>query len=426
MPSDIPLNIIHPSLQNYLGNSVTDIGNIRLTRTLDNTFDSNFSSPTSGEFEAVVLSGIRTEDNTTGIDETDGTLNSNYILVRPLDDSRVSTPSPLDYGNLEGVDKFTYVQSTIRLHAVKYLARFEHEQMDMNKPSFGEIITCFYEAGGTTPDDPRKLRYKTKPFVPNVDERYRDLMFIAAADTGNTKALFDDGRQLPSKVGDFDLIVDMSLDTWKARSRSEKANRAKAAAAYGLSANIVGIRRRPIERIVIHYTDSGPIQTPNQAVVSEATSSPWGYHYIIGKKGDFIESCPPEYNIMHAEGGVWKNSIGIGIINKGYWKASKSGLPSDHPSGPPESYLPGNSGWEKGQNAAMYNRIYWFEKYTKEQIDTSISLVARLCKKYNIDPNNIETHHDSKPTKSDSGPLFLGGNELTDFKNRIRQEMALL
>lgn len=421
MPSDTPLSNIHPSLQNYFGNSVTDIGNIRLTRTLDNTFDSNFSAPTSGEFEAVVLSGIRTEDNTTGTDETDGTLNSNYILVRPLDDSRVSTPNPLDYGDLSGMDQYAYIQSTIRLHAVKYLARFEHEQMDMNKPSFGEIITCFYEAGGTIPDDPRKLRYKSRPFVPNVDDRYRNLMFIAAADTGNTKALFDDGRQLPSKVGDFDLMVDMKLSSWEARPKSERLKRAKAAAAYGLSANIAGKRYKPITRIVIHYTAGASNKTPSEANRSESENTAWGYHYIIGKKGDFIEPCPPEYNIYHA-GGHWDDSIGIGIINRGYWKAANG-----NPDGPPSSFSPGNAGWGKGENAAMHNKIYWFEKYTKEQIDTATSLAAKLCKKFNIDPNNIETHHDASPgTKSDSGPLFLGGNELTDFKNRVRQEMALL
>ena len=149
MPQDSPLDQLNPSIQSFLGNSVTDTGVIKLTRTLDMSMNGLISKPTNGEFPAVVLSGIVTEDNSTGTDPADGTIDSNYIIVRPLDDSLVSTPDPLQYGAKKGAELFNYVQSTIALHAAEYLAKFQFDSSDMNKPTFGEVIECYYEAGGS-------------------------------------------------------------------------------------------------------------------------------------------------------------------------------------------------------------------------------------------------------------------------------------
>ena len=431
-----PLDQVNAGVQNIFANSVVDAGAIRLSRILTDGADSLLVDPATGEFPAVVLSGIRTEDNVTGTDLTDSDMTSKYIIVRPLDDSLVSVPDPKAYQGLEIDEQYFYVQSTIALHASEFLARYEFPETDMNKPTFGEIVMCYYEAGGDTPQDPSKLRYKSRTGVPNYNIEYRDLMLLAIGGEDTAKSIFEGtDRVLPQKMGDMDLIVNMKLDVHKARSAEEKKKRAKAAAALGLSSNIVGKRTQEVTKIVMHYTAGHSNKSVLDALEGESRSKPWGYHYMIGVKGDFIETCPPDYNVMHAGGGVWKDTIGVGLLNFGVARKSPTQpyKPADYPtvsSLPNSGGSPGNQGWVKGPNLASggSDKQRWFEKYTAEQIEPAVTIVGKLCNDFNLGVDAIVTHHDTKATKTDSGPAFSAdgsdGNDLANFKSLVQQRMS--
>lgn len=430
MPPDSPLDQMNPSIQSFLGNSVTDTGTIKLTRTLDNSMFGLINKPAQGGFPAVVLSGIITEDNSTGTEATDGTIDSDYIIVRPLDDSLVSTPSPLEYGNKKGSEIFTYVQSTIALHAAEYLAKFQFDSPDVNKPTFGEVIECYYEAGGTRERDPNKLRYKVRQGRPTYSKEYRDLLLIAAPGDITAKTVFESGKTLPTKIGDYDTFFEgvnahsASYHLGGPAGRQALRDRAKAFADQGLSANIAMKRTKKITRIVLHWNASAAGKTMKQALKHESTSTAWGYHYMIDKDGSFLETCPPDYIVYHA-GGAWDDSLGIAFHNKGFIPRSKA--PSEKPI--PEALLKSatyNSsvGWEKGKLKGN-SKSNWVETYSKEAIDACITICANLCNTYNISPNNIFPHADvSDSGKPDTGPQIPGGYSLSELKKRVEERMT--
>ena len=94
-----------------------------MTNIMDAFFDNAMTQTTSGYFKAVVLSGIRTEDNSgQGTDENDATLNSGFIniVVKPLTPFGDLIPDPRAYTSPIDIN---YV---IGMYASMYTARSDH------------------------------------------------------------------------------------------------------------------------------------------------------------------------------------------------------------------------------------------------------------------------------------------------------------
>ena len=437
MSGDNPLDQVHPNIQSFFGNSVIDTGAVRVTRMLDNSLYSLMNKPAEGEFLGVCLSGMRTEDNVTGTDPEDGTINSDYIIVRPVNDNLVSTPDPTDNAGLEGNDLYNYIRSSISLHAVEFLAKHGTPGTDLNKPDFGQYVQCYYESGGSIPRDPRKLRYKSLSGLPSYHSKFRALLTVTPDSVLPGRGSFEKDS-LPAKIGDYDIIHGTPKHI-RTLPYEERQARGELFTEQNLSANIMGKRNGDPEEIVMHYVANSPSDEISDALLSENTSKnrPYGYHYMVGRKGDFIESVPPDHTVAHAVLGN-KKGIGIGILNFGFARPQSFYTVRKHPDGPPEGYARGNNGWVAGPNPSMHNKEYWFEKYTPEQIEAASTIAAKLCKDYNIGVDKIITHHEvskripagsPKGTpggKADTGPAFEGGNELTAFRNLVQRKIGLL
>lgn len=131
-------------------------------------------------------------------------------------------------------------------------------------------------------------------------------------------------------------------------------------------------RKMPVEMVVLHCS----------AFPLEKCLEIWnGYqvspHYVIDEQGELFKLVDEKYRAYHAGKGYWygregdmnEGSIGIELINMSLGQTSDS--------------------------------------YTKAQLNTLISLLQNLIKKYNIKPQNIVGHSDIAPSrKADPGLAF--------------------
>ena len=117
----------------------------RVSNLMDAFFDSAMNKASDGSFKAVVLSGIRTEDNTgAGIDVFDGRKVGDYlkVVVRPLTPFGEILPDP-SFGSKNSEE----VAELIALHANMFTARSDFNYDAAQVPKFGQIVNCYYEQG---------------------------------------------------------------------------------------------------------------------------------------------------------------------------------------------------------------------------------------------------------------------------------------
>mgnify|MGYP001261538974 CR=1 FL=1 len=458
------LSKVNPNSKQILANSIEDLGKARISDALDNSIFSSVDERlriSQSEFKAVVISGFRTGDNITGIDEVDSNLTKGYIIVRPLD-IPVPMSDPFDYSNMqpiikervenqEGLAKLQYSMSMIRLHAVKYLVKFENvNSIDKNKPNFGEIVTCYYEGGAR--GDITKLRYRESLSKRDKYPPYSDIDGSLFSDDfrDNAKSIWKSGGE-SLKVGDYDLVSPkdttgyMSGSTRVYLSRYqyskqkygksiEGQDRAKYFTEQGISSNIMHYRGTDnLNKIILHYTAGGKDVYDILYSENKNKSNAYGYHFMIDRDGSFIASCPIDHWVAHAKGANG-DSVGIAFVNQGFITSkalsdkikfneslllAEAKYSTDPKTGEQLITATKHPWWEKfrkGPNPANSNKLQWFEEYTEEAKQTAATIVSQLINTVpSLSLDSIETHTDSSSGKSDTGPLL----PLDKFKTRI-------
>jgi hypothetical protein len=165
-------NFLNKNMHSNFSNNPVDQLNYWKTSQDDLYYKSTLSQNRFGDFQAVILSGFVTSDNTgAGIDRNDAKIvasadsNERFIEI---------TVFPLDYEgaawlDIRDYDKFEDIHRVISMTGTIYRARCEHNYEDSkeSKLLFGHVVTCFYEG-----NDPTKLRFR------NVSNPTPDLTFL--------------------------------------------------------------------------------------------------------------------------------------------------------------------------------------------------------------------------------------------------------
>lgn len=171
------------------------------------------------------------------------------------------------------------------------------------------------------------------------------------------------------------------------------------------------------DSIVLHYTAGGNFEGAYQTLLKRGN----GYHYIIDKDGTIYDLADESKMVYHAGCGepprnncvpYNARSIGVSFVNRGH-----GANPSLHDCELMSVY---NNGY-----STIYNKCW--EKYTDEQLEAGIQLVADIIQRQAsqgriIRPTRdyIKTHEELSPSdKTDPGPMF---NE-DQFVMRVRQEL---
>ena len=132
--------------------------------------------------------------------------------------------------------------------------------------------------------------------------------------------------------------------------------------------------KKDIKYVIIHYTGmQSEIESIKRLKNSKSKVS---CHYLINRKGIIIQMVNEKFSAWHAGKSKWSkftnlniNSIGIELVNKGHQ--------------------------------------FGYERFTKNQIKSLITLCIRLKKKYKINKINFLGHSDIAPLrKIDPGEYF--------------------
>jgi N-acetylmuramoyl-L-alanine amidase len=133
-------------------------------------------------------------------------------------------------------------------------------------------------------------------------------------------------------------------------------------------------RMRPLEYIVLHYTDQMGVHETLDILVDPIRQV--SSHYVVDYDGSIYQLVDDEKRAWHAGKSLWHgiddmNSASIGI----------------------EIENPGHS--------------HGYKEFTSEQIDAVIALCNHLVQKHGLDPKNVIGHSDVAPLrKEDPGHLF--------------------
>lgn len=146
---------------------------------MDGFYDSAMNRSTDGSFKAVCLSGIKTEDNNAGSQNTeDAQPQGNYMVltVKPLTAFGDILPDPASYTTPEEIN------SSIALYQSMFSARSDYVSTGENMPQFGQVVTCYFEDGSISDSNFSGLRFQ-EPKVLEVLQQYLDLATIEGVQT---------------------------------------------------------------------------------------------------------------------------------------------------------------------------------------------------------------------------------------------------
>ena len=161
-------------------NNAKDLFDFTMTRFMDNLYDNVLNVSTDGTFKAVVLSGIRTEDNTgQGTDPNDAKVKDGKlkVIVRPL------TPLGRILPNIVKMSDPDKINQTISFHAPVFSAESDFEFNGTNIPKFGQILNCYFEKGSVRDSSFVGLKF----MEPTAEEFHVDYRRLSTA-SGTTPA----------------------------------------------------------------------------------------------------------------------------------------------------------------------------------------------------------------------------------------------
>ena len=132
--------------------------------------------------------------------------------------------------------------------------------------------------------------------------------------------------------------------------------------------------KKTIKFIIIHYTGMKKESTAIKKLVS--SNSKVSSHYFIKDSGEILAMVPDLYAAWHAGKSKWKNFISLNNYSIGI-----------------EINNPGHD--------------YGYRNFSSKQINSLLSLIKHLIKKFNINHKNILGHSDIAPDrKKDPGEKF--------------------
>jgi hypothetical protein len=178
-------------------NSSSDLYNYQMNNLMDGFYDSAMDRSTDGSFKAVCLSGVRTEDNNAGSQNTeDAQAQGEYMVltVKPLISFGNILPDPASYSTPEEIN------SVISLYQSMFSARSDYVSSGENMPQFGQIVTCYFEDGSISDSNFSGLRFQ-EPKVLEVSQRYLNLATIEGVQTATGAFLDGPSGLLGSQEG---------------------------------------------------------------------------------------------------------------------------------------------------------------------------------------------------------------------------------
>jgi len=157
-----PINSLNPSLYRSYSSSPLEELNFMMSSFSDSYFDDLMVDKDIESFEAYVLSGLRTEDNTgASLDVFDAKMNAGYLEI-------VIMPKDKSIGNIEDIrtakDKQHVMQILSRHHDI-FKARSENIATVGVPLHFGQKVICSYLRGSISESNQRMLVFKMPNFV---------------------------------------------------------------------------------------------------------------------------------------------------------------------------------------------------------------------------------------------------------------------
>ena len=153
--------------------------------------------------------------------------------------------------------------------------------------------------------------------------------------------------------------------------------------------------KKTIKFIIIHYTGMKKESSAIKKLVS--SNSKVSSHYFIKDSGEILAMVPDLYAAWHAGESKWKNFISLNNYSIGI-----------------EINNPGHD--------------YGYRNFSSKQINSLLSLIKHLIKKFNINHKNILGHSDIAPDrKKDPGEKFpweyLSKKKICQWHTLKKQEL---
>ena len=182
-------SFLNPFSFRDFANNASQMFDYTMNNLMDNYYDTSTDQSTDGVFKAVVLSGMKTENNTgTGTGKNDAVVQGRFIFltVRPLISIGSILPDPRSFDSAE------HINNIITLHGNTFLARSDYEFTNHTPLQFGQVINCYYENGSITNSNFSGLRFQ-EPQGIMIDDDYAALAGITGVQT--TRAAFLNGNK---------------------------------------------------------------------------------------------------------------------------------------------------------------------------------------------------------------------------------------
>ena len=200
-------SLLNPYRASLFANDPTQLYAYQKCRETESSQDNSMNILTDGNFKAVCLGGIRTEDNSaTNIDKNDAS--GSYLdgtLTIPLCPWDPDKDVPLPW---TGIDSTAFLDPTSANSVIglcnflyKGKSNFRIESQDI--PQFGQIIDCYFEFGSLANSNAKSLRF-LKPSPGEYSEKILNAATLEGIQTGIASFLGNNSSLLGSLVDGID------------------------------------------------------------------------------------------------------------------------------------------------------------------------------------------------------------------------------
>lgn len=282
------------------------------------------------------------------------------VRVRPLGIYDLIIPEPCEFKDLETRKRI------LSLHPIAYPDSGEGAtitEADQNPFEGVRIIECFFKDGPQSSGRLRGLTYRKKTIrgFSGASADYKCL--FGENIRPGARSAFAGGGYVPN-AADQGPPTPGTID-----KRMESK--------YSLPPT--GKKVLEPKHIVIHYGTGNNVLS-EQSYGASKNPTPAGYHYGVRRSGEIYYFNDDRKRIIHASNYYFNNnSVAMNFENYGYARDD----------------VPAQEDWIKGRNPYGGSEKMW-QPYTDEQYEKGADLIAKVCKKFNLDPAG--TNADGYPT----------------------------
>ena len=274
--------------------------NYLLDRVYDTTIESSFVIPDEDKFEAICLSGIRTEDNTAlpmiPSDSNDGALSGQFveITIKPKTPRGDQLPDPTAFTDAAFVNSI--IDTANKDTEGHFKAKSDYLVNSVNNVSFGQVVKCYY----VSREDPVLIMFENPMGSLPMEPGYAGLMTLEGFQPASMA--FQDG--LPGLLGEG--------TSGASQSPAQQAFEAKLGAAIrarGLKFHVTDRSRTvadQVDRVMNKYRGNGP-----QEVINTYGSR--------GKKMVAAIEAGDQQKLFNLAKGSSKHLAGNAIDIRSYW-----------------------------------------------------------------------------------------------------------